>query len=421
MDENSPLVTGAGAAAGAADRAAAGAEAAGAGAAVSPTVHPTREAWPDNLRLVLISGVIVAHVATAYVVDLVSWYYEQRTTSELAITVLSFPILLGAIFGLGPLFVLAGWLSSRTLARRGAGHFVRGRLVRLGIPLVVFTLLIDPVADYLGKVRTQPWLRLSDYLTDRTGTRDMGPLWFVAALLVFSLVYAAWRTVRPVPPPGPATMPDAATHVSPDTPTGPPLRVLVVAGAVVAVASLVLWQVWHHGTATPMNANWPHWPQAATMFTLGVLAGERGWLEALPWPRARHLGRVAGVGVLAIAALAGFTIAAGDVDVMTGGPHWEAAALATLDGLVAVTWVWWLLALFRRRWNAQRRWAERASRGSYAAYLMHPVVLVLLSLAVHAAPWPAEAKFLLVAAVGVPLTFLVGYGLTRVPWISRIV
>ncbi len=77
-----------------------------------------RAAWPDNLRLALICGVIVAHAATAYVVD-VSWYFEQRTTPALASTVLSFPILLGALFGLGPLFLLVrgrvslgcGWLT----------------------------------------------------------------------------------------------------------------------------------------------------------------------------------------------------------------------------------------------------------------------------------------------------------------------
>lgn len=379
------------------------------------TTRPVRKAWPDNLRLVLISGVIVAHVATAYVVDLVGWYYEQRTTSQLATTVLSFPILLGGMFGLGPLFVLAGWLSAHTLARRGTGSFVRSRLVRLGVPLVVFTLLIDAVADYLGKVHSLPRRSLADYLVDSTGTRDMGPLWFVAALLVFSLLYAAWRTLRPRrgtsdDDPTPA----AATH-------GPPVRTLLVAGLVVAFGSFAVWQVWRHGSETPLNANWPHWPQAATMFTLGVLAGERGWLEALPWRRARRMGWIALAGVLAVAALAGVTIATADVDDMTGGPHWQAAALAVLDATVAVTWVWWMLALFRRRWNTQRPWAVRASRGSYAAFLIHPVVLVLLSLAVHDAPWPAELKFVVVAAVGVPATFLVGYGITRIPGIRRVV
>jgi hypothetical protein len=292
---------------------------------------------------------------------------------------------------------------------------VRSRLVRLGVPLVVFTVVIDAVADYLGKVYSQPRWALADYLTDRTGTRDMGPLWFVAALLVFSLVYAAWRAVRPLR----TTSHDELTPVA--GAQGPPLCVLLVACAVVALGSFAVWQVWHHGSETPLNANWPHWPQSATMFTLGLLAGERGWLEALPWRRARLMGWVALTGVVAVAALAGVTIATADVDDMTGGLHWQAAALAVLDGVVAVTWVWWLLALFRRRWNTQRPWAVRASRGSYAAFLIHPVVLVLLSLAVHGDPWPAELKFVLVAAVGVPATFLVGYGITRIPGVRRIV
>ena len=342
---------------------------------------------------------IVAHVVTAYVVDLVGWYYEQRTTSQLATTILSFPILLGGIFGLGPLFVLAGWLSARTLARRGAGSFVRSRLVRLGIPLVFFTLLIDPVADYLGKFRTQPWWSPTDYLTDRTGTRDMGPLWFVAALLVFSLVYAAWRTLRPAPDPALSPHPRRQAHhprhhprPAASRPAGGGRRRR--RGVVRGVAGVA-----------PRDGD-------AVERELAALAAVGDDVHAR---RARSGARLARGAAVAAGAAAGsgrggrrpgHRGARGrhdrsrDVDVMTGGPHWQAATLAVLDGVVAVCWVWWLLALFRRRWNTQRPWAVRASRGSYAAFLIHPVVLVLLSLAVHAAPWPAEAKFVLVATAG---------------------
>jgi len=40
---------------------------------------------------------------------------------------------------------------------------------------------------------------MTDYLTNRTGTGDTGPMWFVAVLLTFSLVYAGWRALRPAP------------------------------------------------------------------------------------------------------------------------------------------------------------------------------------------------------------------------------
>ena len=81
----------------------------------------TREQWADNLRVVAIVGVIVVHTATGYLVD-IPWYYEEeRVTSGLWSTVLSFPVYAGGLFWLGPLFLVAGWFSVRSLAHRGPG------------------------------------------------------------------------------------------------------------------------------------------------------------------------------------------------------------------------------------------------------------------------------------------------------------
>jgi hypothetical protein len=93
------------------------------------------------------------HTATAYVVD-IPWYYnDERTTSGVWPMILSPPALLGALFALGPLFLLAGWFSARSLAHRRPGGFVRSRLLRLGVPLLIFVLLINPLTDYLGRGR----------------------------------------------------------------------------------------------------------------------------------------------------------------------------------------------------------------------------------------------------------------------------
>jgi hypothetical protein len=37
------------------------------------------------------------------------------------------------------------------------------------------------------------------------------------------------------------------------------------------------------------------------------------------------------------------------------------------------------------------------------------------------APWPPEVKFLVVAAAGIPASFAVGYLVTRVPGVNRVV
>lgn len=38
------------------------------------------EQWVDNLRVILIAGVIVVHVATAYLVD-IPWYYDDELSA----------------------------------------------------------------------------------------------------------------------------------------------------------------------------------------------------------------------------------------------------------------------------------------------------------------------------------------------------
>ena len=92
-----------------------------------------REQWMDTLRVVLISGVIVVHTATAYVTDFAGYHYDdERVTNSVVSIALALPALMGGVFGLGPLFVVAGWFSVRSLERRGPAGFVGSRLLRLG-------------------------------------------------------------------------------------------------------------------------------------------------------------------------------------------------------------------------------------------------------------------------------------------------
>jgi hypothetical protein len=137
----------------------------------------------DNLKITVVAGVVVAHAATAYILD-IDWYYDiERTTSRLWEPLLGLPVLLGAVFGLGPLFLLGGVFAARSLARRGAGRFVRARLVRLGVPLALFVVVIDPLTDYLSDLPEGMGRRPWPYFAPGSEVRDAGPLWFVAALL----------------------------------------------------------------------------------------------------------------------------------------------------------------------------------------------------------------------------------------------
>jgi hypothetical protein len=372
-----------------------------------------RLAWADRLKVVTVAGVVVAHVGTAYVVD-VGWYYEERTTSDVTPAVLGVPVVLAAVYGLAPLFLVGGSLAAASLSRRGPASFARSRLLRLGLPAALFLLLVDPLADFLGGwVQGEP-RSFTSYLLDPGGDRDLGPAWFIVALLAFSLAYAAWRGLRPARPARAA--PEGPTPGRP-TPLGP--RLLAVVAAVVAVADVVVWLRWSYFTDSPWNVNWQHWPQAAGLFALGAAAGERGRLEVGP-RLARRCGWVALGGSLAFTALAGYGFAIEDTGV-TGGLRATALAFAVVDGATAVALSVWVVAWFSRRWNAPPGpVVARAARGSYAAYLLHPLVLVGLGGAMLPLPWVPEVKFVVGSVLAVPTVLLAGYLATRLPGASHV-
>jgi glucan biosynthesis protein C len=362
----------------------------------------SRAGWMDTLRVAVIAGVIILHAATAYILD-IDWYYQERTTSAVTPALLALPALLGGLFGLGPLFLLGGLLSARSLGRKGSGGFVRGRLVRLGLPLLGFVVLVDPLTDYLGSFAEgeHPWLW--PYLVDQTRTRDTGPLWFVALLLALSLAYAALRRLHPA-------RVGVAVALDP--------RYLITVAAAIALGSFVVRILSPLGADTFANLRWEAWAQGTGLFALGVLAGQRGWLGAVDRQLVRRCGWATVAAVLGLAALAVWALLADRGDVVAGGFTGQSATLALLEGLGAVALSLWVVAWFRRRWDRHGRLVQRAGRGSYGAYVLHPPVLVALSLLARPLPVVPEAKFVLVAMTGVVAAFAVGVGLTRLRLIT---
>src|SRR6266571_8168478 len=129
---------------------------AGAAATAAPipagaTAEDTRLWFLDHLRLVLICGVVVAHVAGLYAGGDFYQYQDPVPADVLTRYVLAIPDLLAISFGLGFFFLLAGYFTPGSYDRKGGASFVRDRLVRLGIPLLVYDLLLDPLVVYIAR------------------------------------------------------------------------------------------------------------------------------------------------------------------------------------------------------------------------------------------------------------------------------
>jgi acyltransferase-like protein len=136
---------------------------------------------------------------------------------------------------------------------------------------------------------------------------------------------------------------------------------------------------------------------------------------------ARRLGWVAAAGVAALIILLLYLILArGEDQALVMGADVPTMAFALLDGVIAVTGTLWFLSWLRRRWPAHGVMLGKAARASYATYVTHPLVLTSVMVAFAPVALAPEIKFVLVAAAGVAACFAVGYALTRVPGISKV-
>lgn len=359
-----------------------------------------REAWIDNLRVAIIVGVIGSHVSLIYALE-VGWYYEERTAGEVAKAVLAGVFSPGLLFGMGLLFFVAGLFTPPAFGRKGVRRFVIDRLWRLGVPTVAYLFVVNPAMNFFGDQATGEGETVADYFRlTYWDDVELGVAWFMAALLAFSLAYAAWRSRYPV----------RTGHIA-------PLRRgdLVKAGAFIAVASfLVRLEFPVLGGEEAWTLNLWEYPQMSALFALGVLAHERGWLSDGLSPQLRRTcGRAAVVGVV-LAALVGVGITiTGDAEPFLGGFRFEATLIPLIEATLALGMSLWLIDWFRRRRNRAGSLVRGLGRASFAAYLVHAPITILLAIALREVRIPAELKFLSVFSFGVVASFGLGWLATR--------
>jgi hypothetical protein len=299
-------------------------------------------------------------------------------------------------------FFIAGMYTAPSLARKGVRKFLIDRAIRLGVPMLFFIILLSPVIEYADP-DAAGWDRgFWAFTLHIWWPPAPGPTWFLGVLLVFSIVYALIRSVRPIR----------------DAPRSP-LRLwhLAIAALIVALSSYLVrlsiplgTEVWRLALGQA-----PAW---IVGFTLGVLGGEQGWFNPIP-------GRITGVvrrgAWLGFTALLVIGLMADNLEPYGGGGTWESMLAAAVEGIIVVAMPLWLLDLFRRKFDRQGPLGMKMSRAAFGAFVIHQLALVGLVLASHYTGWAPEVEYLLVSGLGVAVSFLIGWWLTRLPGVSRVV
>ncbi len=366
----------------------------------------------DNLKVFLIILVILGHVSVTYG-PVGFWYYYERT-GGLSSYFLGFFTSFIQTFIIGLFLFVAAYFIPASYSRKGPGAYLLDRLKRLGIPLLAYIFFISPALMYVNEIIVAGsqigFLNFYYHTIIRRGLFITGPLWFVQALLVFTVTYLVIKgTIENY------TVADLK-RIKVDLPKNH----LVLAFVLMLALASFLVRVWFPIGSTTGNLQLSFVPQYLAMFIIGILASQNLWLDKLGCKKAFLWAGLALAGIPFWPLIIGYGEGFKDMAPIAGGLSWHSLAYSLWEAVVGLGTAVGLTYFFRQRLNFKGSMLKHMANGAYAAFIIHPLVLLPLSYLLREVMLDPLIKFTIVGTLGVPLCFIAGILLKKIPAIKNI-
>ena len=328
----------------------------------------------DNLKVFLTVMVIFHHAGQAYG-NGGDWPYHPSNPAEYMPEIWRF-FSTNAAYLMGLFFLISGYFVPISFDKQGFATFLRKKCVRLGIPLVIVTIL----------------------LTLMVGKLELGTMWFVETLLCFCLIYGALRC--------------CGIRLSETPRLSWSLGTLVGMALLMGVGSHLIRQVspqdhwiWLLGVIRLEPA---HYLQYMFMFSFGVLLSR--WKGLVPLTD--RTGALSfGIGLVFVL-----------LNVCrTGELHdFIQTYFGLFESFLCVFLSVGLLWLFRKVAHGSNGFLRWCSEQAYGAYVFHLFILVALQQLMDSLALDVHAKFLLLGLLATLLSFGFTWLLKLLPGVKRV-
>jgi peptidoglycan/LPS O-acetylase OafA/YrhL len=365
----------------------------------------------DNLRIFLIALVVLHHLAITYGGP-GSWYYIENKADALSGLIFSMFLATNQSFFMALFFFISAYFIVVSISRKGAGRYAVDRLIRLGIPLLGYYVLLSPLTNYI-LVRWQRGEMISfpAFVWKYHGF-GFGPMWFVEALLYFNFIYLGYYLLF-----------RQNAIISKPKLKIPGIVPILIFTILLGIGSFTI-RIWLPvgWEFRPFGFQFPFFLQYISYFIVGLLAFRYDWLNLITYKLSLRWFLFAQVCIFilfpVIFVLGGAS--SGQIDLFFGGRHWQSFAYALWEQTTGISLILGLAGLFKYRINVRGKWAQMLSASSYTVFIIHPLVLVLLTLSIRNWHLYPLLKFILVAPFALLACFITAILIKRLPFLSRI-
>ena len=384
----------------------------------------------DNIKFLFTILVIFQHVRVTYGGSGVWYYIEAPPVDTFS---LIFFITLSSIGGLfqaslmGLFFLMGGYFTPKSYDRKGIRSFWKERLLRLGIPLLLYIFLVNPILIYIihalgilnyGSFLTPQGSFLEYYLSQFQSLEAFigfitrtGPMWFLYVLLIFTVVYTIWRQITKI---------DSVQRRIPKELSIPKYIYLLLVAIILGFLTFLVRLV-SPIDKFPLGMPLGFFIIYLMMFSVGVIAVRYNWIEKMTRRQVK---------IWAITILAAFVLLYlyvflflgfdSDLSVFLGGPTLHALLFAVAENVVGMGMIFVLLKIFYAKFNDQGKILQKLTSSAFYMYLIHPLVLVPVSLGFAFIPLFPVIKLVIVFPLTVILCYLIShFVLEKIPMKKR--
>jgi surface polysaccharide O-acyltransferase-like enzyme len=356
----------------------------------------------DNLRIYLTILVILHHATLAYGGS-GGWAIHDVITDELSPILFVVFNALNQSYFMAAFFLLAGYFTPRSLERKGAKNFLLDRIIRLGIPLLVYTTLIINLTEFMITrfYRGAPFRWIWDY--------QPGHLWFLQLLFLFALIYVVFKLFK-----------KGATNM--EARALPPDGLIWITVLVLSIFTFLVRLVYPIGE-TILNVQPGHITHYIFAFYIGIIAYRGNWFRRLPNAKGKRWGYIA-LGTFpfffVLFILGGALESDANVAKFLGGFTWQAMGYAVWETIMMVSIMIFLLYFFREKFNRTGALLSVMAASVYTVYIIHQTVLYALNILFVPVAIPSFLKFFAVSLLGVPLCILLSVLIRKLPYAKRV-
>jgi hypothetical protein len=371
----------------------------------------------DNIRILLTILVIMQHTMITYGAN-GFWYFVDPHTDEFTSILLSIIAMFDQAFFMGLFFFISAYFVPGSYNRKGPRKFLKDRFIRLGIPLFLYTIFVNPILRYILFIRPRSGISFPEFYLSSFQSWELfgefiggnGPLWFVLALLIFDVFYILWRQIY-------------KGNTKKETIKKPPKNFQLAIFAVIMAIFTFLVRIFFpaDGGDDFFNIQLCYVAQYIIMLILGTVAYNRDWFRNITDSQGKVWLVIVLILLIIYFSLGILLGAVGGDKAFSGGLNWQSFLASTWESFYCMGMCIGLVVLFRKRYNTQGKVSKILSQNAYTIYIVHAPVLVSIALLFALILMPALLKFVIVLPIVLLICFLISYFiLRRIPGAKRV-